>query len=132
MTSTAPTAGKSDVFPNQKERVQCACGCGVEGALSESTGHVKGCLSRCCVNQFSTLRRTAIKPTRHRKKDRPDQLEEESDEWHAERFAARVRSRGICAGNLLDLCDPCHRWVHAHPKISYDNGWLKHSWEVSA
>jgi hypothetical protein len=32
------------------------------------------------------------------------------------------------AENLLDLCDACHKWVHAHPKVSYENGWLIHSW----
>jgi hypothetical protein len=23
-----------------------------------------------------------------------------------------------------DLCDPCHRFVHAHPTWSYLNGWM--------
>ena len=31
------------------------------------------------------------------------------------------------AVNLLDTCRPCHDWVHAHPAVSYDNGWLLHT-----
>lgn len=29
-----------------------------------------------------------------------------------------VVSNGIC------LCNSCHAWVHHHPDISYENGWL--------
>jgi hypothetical protein len=38
----------------------------------------------------------------------------------------RMRSQGgpDTVENLLDLCPPCHRWVHAHPRISYEAGWL--------
>lgn len=35
--------------------------------------------------------------------------------------------------NLIDLCGSgttgCHGYVHAHPKESYENGWLVHSWD---
>lgn len=24
----------------------------------------------------------------------------------------------------LDVCAACHRWIHDHPKISYERGWL--------
>jgi len=38
--------------------------------------------------------------------------------------------------NLILLCGSgttgCHGWVHAHPKISYENGWLVHGWHESA
>ena len=27
--------------------------------------------------------------------------------------------------NLLPLCHVCHRWVHAHPEASYDQGFLE-------
>lgn len=27
------------------------------------------------------------------------------------------------AENLLHLCGPCHWWVEAHPRESYDHGW---------
>ena len=26
--------------------------------------------------------------------------------------------------NLLHLCDNCHRYIHAHPGYSYEQGWL--------
>ena len=27
--------------------------------------------------------------------------------------------------HTLDCCGPCHRWVHAHPAVSYERGWLE-------
>ena len=34
--------------------------------------------------------------------------------------------------NLIALCSPCHNIapgsVHQNPRISYENGWLVHSW----
>lgn len=27
--------------------------------------------------------------------------------------------------NLLWLCDPCHRHIHANPAEAYDHGWLR-------
>jgi hypothetical protein len=33
------------------------------------------------------------------------------------------------AENLLDSCNECHTYLHAHPAESYERGWLKHSWE---
>lgn len=27
------------------------------------------------------------------------------------------------ADNLLHLCEPCHRWVEAHPAAAYESGW---------
>lgn len=26
----------------------------------------------------------------------------------------------------LDVCDACHRWIHAHSTVSYDMGWMLH------
>jgi hypothetical protein len=35
--------------------------------------------------------------------------------------------------NLIALCSPCHNIapgsVHQNPRISYENGWLVHSWD---
>ena len=31
--------------------------------------------------------------------------------------------------NLISLCLEDHAWIHAHPKISYEEGWLIHSWQ---
>jgi hypothetical protein len=28
--------------------------------------------------------------------------------------------------NLLDICDAEHRWLHAHPAVAYERGWLLH------
>ena len=32
-----------------------------------------------------------------------------------------------CPENTLDLCDPCHDYVHAHPAEAYRRGWLLRS-----
>ena len=74
----------------------------------------------------------------------------------AAKKAVRRRSRGICevgcevctgeaqhfhhrkmrsAGgshserNGLDTCWACHDFLHANPELSYEHGWLLHSWE---
>lgn len=31
--------------------------------------------------------------------------------------------------NLVCLCRRCHGHVHAHPRESYDQGWIVHSWD---
>ena len=37
------------------------------------------------------------------------------------------RSRGGSngRGNLLAICDACHRWIHANPILSRQHGWTK-------
>lgn len=72
------------------------------------------------------------------------------------RSAVRRRSRGICEvgsevctgeaqhfhhrkmrsaggshseGNGLAVCHACHDYIHANPDLSYEHGWLLHSWE---
>jgi hypothetical protein len=30
---------------------------------------------------------------------------------------------------LLDVCAPCHEYIHGHPALSYERGWLLHSWD---
>jgi len=39
----------------------------------------------------------------------------------------RMRSQGggHTADNLLDVCWPCHRYIHDHPAESYARGWLE-------
>jgi hypothetical protein len=27
--------------------------------------------------------------------------------------------------HTLDVCDACHRWIHAHPRVSYERGWME-------
>lgn len=34
--------------------------------------------------------------------------------------------------NLLHVCSFHHQWIHDHPAMSYENGWLLHSWEKVA
>ncbi len=31
--------------------------------------------------------------------------------------------------NLLGVCHACHDFIHANPELSYEHGWLLHSWE---
>lgn len=31
--------------------------------------------------------------------------------------------------NLLGVCHACHDFLHANPELSYEHGWLLHSWE---
>lgn len=30
-------------------------------------------------------------------------------------------------GNLLAVCSACHDWIHAHPSLSFEHGWLYRS-----
>lgn len=43
----------------------------------------------------------------------------------------KMRSAGgsHSAVNGLDVCLPCHDWIHGHPEASYERGLLLHSWE---
>lgn len=38
----------------------------------------------------------------------------------------KLRSQGGTNAeiNLIHVCFPCHEWIHAHPKTSYERGWL--------
>lgn len=31
--------------------------------------------------------------------------------------------------NLIDVCEKCHRYIHAHPTWAYDMGYLVHTWD---
>lgn len=28
-------------------------------------------------------------------------------------------------GNLLGVCDPCHRWIEGHPQQAMERGWIR-------
>lgn len=49
----------------------------------------------------------------------------------APRKMGGTKDEGIAFGlaNLLSACRECHSWIHAHPEISYKEGWLVHSWQ---
>ena len=34
------------------------------------------------------------------------------------------------ADNGLHLCDPCHKFIHANPALSYERGWMRRSGPV--
>ena len=36
------------------------------------------------------------------------------------------------AANTLDVCSPCHDFIHANPQKSYTAGWLLHAWDTPA
>ena len=40
----------------------------------------------------------------------------------------KLRSQGgtNSEANLIDVCMPCHEWIHAHPALSYQHRWLLH------
>jgi hypothetical protein len=33
--------------------------------------------------------------------------------------------------NLLACCNACHGFIHKHPELSYQQGWLIHPWDAS-
>lgn len=43
----------------------------------------------------------------------------------------KMRSQGGSddAENLMEVCSPCHDYIHAHPEESYVVGHLIHSWD---
>lgn len=43
-----------------------------------------------------------------------------------------LRSQGGHDGPTIDVCSPCHRYIHANPAEAYEQGWLKHAWERTA
>lgn len=43
---------------------------------------------------------------------------------HVHHKAGRQGARAHELGNLLHVCDACHRWIHANPERSYAEGWL--------
>lgn len=42
-----------------------------------------------------------------------------------------LRSQGGHDGPTLDVCLPCHLFIHANPSVSYEHGWLKHWWDAA-
>ncbi len=45
----------------------------------------------------------------------------------------RMRSQGgkHTTANLLDVCPACHRFIHDHPELSYQAGWLFPAWRLT-
>ncbi len=43
----------------------------------------------------------------------------------------RSQGGGHDPDNLLHVCGPCHRFIHANPAVAFDNGWLIHAGAVS-
>lgn len=46
---------------------------------------------------------------------------------HAVHFHHRIlRSKGGrgTIDNCLHVCAACHTWIHGHPKVSYEQGWM--------
>lgn len=46
---------------------------------------------------------------------------------HRHHRLRRGQGGGNDLSNLLALCDPCHKRVHAYPTLSFDRGWLLHA-----
>lgn len=43
---------------------------------------------------------------------------------HHRRRRAVIDPHTHCPCNLVGLCRTCHNWVHAHPKIAIETGWI--------
>ncbi|CRH92863.1 Uncharacterised protein [Chlamydia trachomatis] len=41
----------------------------------------------------------------------------------------RSQGGGHSVHNLVHICHNCHNFIHSHPGLSYDNGWLVHSFD---
>jgi 5-methylcytosine-specific restriction endonuclease McrA len=48
--------------------------------------------------------------------------------WHAHHVKLRSRGGTDDPANLVALCPPCHRWVHANPTLAENEGWMLASW----
>lgn len=48
---------------------------------------------------------------------------------HVHHRKLRSRGGGNEFDNLLDVCHPCHTWIHANVAAATDAGWMLHSWE---
>ena len=82
------------------------------------------------------LKRTAMKRSKPKGRARPDEplavvcrvASPVCSGRPTERHHIVRRSQGGTddASNTLDCCGPCHRWVHAHPAMSFERGWLRH------
>ena len=36
----------------------------------------------------------------------------------------KISGREHSVENCVHICKPCHDWIHAHPEVSYGQGWL--------
>lgn len=66
----------------------------------------------------------------------PCELAEEAGQcfgpWAFHHRKLKSAGRDDSRANLLWLCVPHHAYVHANPGVSYERGWLLHSWEQVA
>ena len=51
---------------------------------------------------------------------------------HIHHRKPRSHGRDDSPENTLIVCAACHTFIHAHPAISYEKGWLVHSWDTVA
>jgi hypothetical protein len=49
---------------------------------------------------------------------------------HTHHRLGRVHPRANEPDHLLDVCHVCHAWLHNHPEVSYETGWLLHYEDV--
>jgi hypothetical protein len=45
---------------------------------------------------------------------------------HRHHRLMRSQGGGDEAGNTVDVCGPCHTWIHANPSVAYAHGFLLH------
>lgn len=48
---------------------------------------------------------------------------------HRHHRLMRSQGGGDEASNTLDLCSPCHLFIHGHPAFSYERGFLLHPFD---
>lgn len=44
---------------------------------------------------------------------------------HTHHIAGRVGPDPHAIAGLLAVCLPCHDYIHAHPAVSYEHGWMR-------
>ena len=124
------------------------------GAYSPACKACDGAKKREQADRQRAKQRTPLRQTSEKRKAEPKKARTPNAyevEFRKMRPAIEKRSKGMCeaqtekcvgAGkqvhhrklrsqggsnsevNLLYVCFPCHEWIHAHPKTSYERGWL--------
>jgi hypothetical protein len=123
------------------------------GTYSPACRACDGAKKRSQANRWQTTQReSALKATKVMK--RSPTLQAYETEFHKVKPIVKARSKGVCEAktevceraavhvhhrklrsqggsndpvNLIDVCFACHNWIHLHPAISYEQGWLLHS-----
>lgn len=83
----------------------------------------------------SSLKRSALKGGRIPRRARPDEplstwCEARTDVCegravHRHHKRGRVGVDADAREHTIDVCDACHRHIHAHPTESYQRGWME-------